>query len=115
MNIHQNQNVFYPFMKAVRGNWHNAMYLPCRYCTCTQKPHCEGFLMTADADGQLLLAPIEEIRSLTGEDIEPGDCLGVLEKRVFETLYSLYLEWHTLSSSGCPLLQLYQSAPNNRR
>lgn len=100
------QNELYSFLKAVRGNWHNALYLSCRRCTCTQHPQCEGFLMTADADGSLILMPTDAIRSLTGEDIEPEGCLGMMEKRIFETLYSLYIEWHAVSETGCQLQQL---------
>lgn len=65
--------------------------------------------MTAGAEGHPILIPVAVIRSLTGEDIEPEGCLCVVEKRIFETLYSLYIEWHTVSQTGCPLLQLYQA------
>ena len=102
----KNQSELYLFLKAVRGNWHNALYLSCRHCTCTQHPQCEGFLMTADADGSLILMPVDAIRSLTGEDIEPEGCLGIMEKRIFETLYSLYIEWHVVSETDCQLMQL---------
>ena len=37
---------------------------------------------------------------------------GMMEKQVFETLYSLYIEWHTVSQNECPLLQLSQTAPD---
>lgn len=102
----KNQSELYHFLKAVRGNWHNALYVSCRHCNCIQHPHCEGFLMTADADGSLILMPVDVIRSLTGEDIEPEGCQGIVEKRIFETLYSLYIEWHAVSETDCPLLQL---------
>lgn len=102
----QNHNKLYPFMKAVRGNWHNALYLSCRQSTCTQHENCQDFLMSADADGHPILIPVDEMRSLSGEDIEPGECLDTMEKQKFETLYSLYIEWHTVSQTGCPLLQL---------
>lgn len=102
----QNHSELYPFMKAVRGSWHNALYLSCRQSTCTQHESCQDFLMAADADGHPILIPVDMMRSLSGEDIEPGGCLGTMEKQKFETLYSLYIEWHTVSQTGCPLLQL---------
>lgn len=109
MKENKNHNELYSFMKAVRGNWHNAIYLSCRQSTCTQHENCKDFLMTADADGHPILIPGDVMRSLSGEDIEPGDCLDTMEKRKFETLYSLYIEWHTVSPTDCPLLQLYQA------
>lgn len=105
MKESQQNTELYPFMKAVRGNWHNALYLSCRQNTCTQHPDCGDFLMTVDAEGHPILMPVDAMRSLSGEDIEPGDCLGTMEKRKFETLYSLYIEWHTVSQTDCPLRQ----------
>ena len=102
----QTNKELYRFMKAVRGNWHNALYLSCTNNACTQHPNCGGFLMAADADGRLILIPADVMRSLTGEDIEPEECLGIMERRKFEALYSLYVEWHTVSQTDCSLLQL---------
>ena len=105
----QKSNELYLFMKAVRGNWHNALYLSCRQSTCTQHESCRDFLMAVDAEGHPILMPVDTMRSLSGEDIEPGDCLGTMEKRKFETLYSLYIEWHTVSQTDCPLRQLLET------
>ena len=108
MKTNQNDYELYSFLKAVRGNWHNALFLSCGYCTCTQNPGCKGFLLAVDADGCPILMPVEKISILTGEDIEPEGCLAIVEKQLFETVYSLYLEWHTSSMTGCPLYQLCQ-------
>lgn len=62
--------------------------------------------MTAGADGRPILIPANVMRSLTREDIEPEECLGIMERQKFETLYSLYIEWHTVSQTDCPTLQL---------
>lgn len=109
MKENQNDSKLYPFMKAVRGNWHNAMYLSCRQNACTQYPDCGDFLMAVDAEGHPILMPVALMQSLSGEDIEPGDCLGTMEKRKYETLYSLYIEWHTVSQADCPLRQLLET------
>lgn len=66
--------------------------------------------MTADADGRPILIPVNALRSLTGEYIEPEGCLGTMDKRRFETLYSLYIEWNTVSQADCPLLQLCRTS-----
>lgn len=102
-------NELYPFMKAVRGNWHNALYLSCKQTICTQYKSCPDFLMAVDADGHPLLLSVETLRSMTGEDIEPGDCLGAIDKQKFGTLFSLYIEWHTVSQADCPLLQILEA------
>ena len=65
--------------------------------------------MSVDADGRPILMPVDAMRSLSGEDIEPGDCLDTMEKRKFESLYSLYIEWHTASQADCPIWQLLET------
>lgn len=105
----------YSFMRAVRGNWHNALFISCNCQTC---PHgeglrCDGFLMAADADGRPLLMPVETLRRLTGESVEAAECWGSLDRRAFEAAFSQYIEWHTVSDEDCPLMQL-DSIPNNK-
>ncbi len=108
--MNQKKCKIYPFLKAVRGNWHNALFIKCEYAVCphSQSPPCEGFLMSVDADGSPILIPAKIMKHLSGESIEPGECQTVLGKRTFETIYGLYIEWHTVSSTDCPLLELCQ-------
>ena len=79
----------YPFLKAVRGNWHNAMFIKCEYTVCPhgQSSPCEGLLMTADADGSPILIPAKIMKHLSGESIEPEECKTVLGKQTFEAVY----------------------------
>lgn len=106
----EKQTELYQFLKAVRGNWHNAIYISCKHCPGTKASQCRDFLMSADAEGHPILIPVNVLHLLTGEEITPEDCRGMMEKQVFETLYSLYIEWHTVSQNECPLLQLSQTA-----
>ena len=103
---------FYPFLKAVHGNWHNAIFVSCTHSICPYgHPHpCEGYLLAADANGVPILMQAEYIRNLTGESVSREDCQGVIGIQAFEAAYSLYIEWHTASSRDCPLRQLCQPA-----
>ncbi|MCM1526235.1 MAG: hypothetical protein NC121_19340 [Blautia sp.] len=69
--------------------------------------------MAADADGCPILIRADVMRSLSGEDIEPEECLGIMEQQKFETLYSLYIEWHTVSQADCPLLPNHEILSTN--
>lgn len=108
--MNQKKYKLYSFLKAVRGNWHNALFIRCEYTVCPhgQPSPCEGFLMTVDADGSAILIPAKIMKHLSGESIESGECRTVISKQTFEAVYSLYIEWHTLSSINCPLLELSQ-------
>lgn len=101
---------FYSFLKAAHGNWHNAIFLFCTHRNCPYgHPHlCEGYLMVADAEGIPILMPVEHVRRLTGESISREECRSALGMPAFEAAYSLYIEWHTISSRDCPLRQLCQ-------
>lgn len=63
--------------------------------------------MAVDADGSPILMPVNVLRQLSGESIEPEECRAVLGKQAFESVYGLYIEWHTIFSE-CPLLELCQ-------
>lgn len=103
-NLHN----MYRFLKATRGNWHNAIYIKCSSLIC---PHgnltpCEGFLMAIDADGSPIFISAEALRKLSGESVEPEECRITLNKHTFEAIYALYVEWHTASPESCSLMQL---------
>ena len=109
--MNQTNYTLYSFMRAVRGNWHNALFIR---CSCHSCPHtCKGFLMAADADGRPLLIPVETLRRLTGESVEASECRGCLDRQAFEAAFSQYIEWHTVSDEDCPLWQL-DSITNNK-
>ena len=98
----------YSFLRAVRGNWRNAIFVSCGCDTCVygrEKP-CPGFLLTVDECGQVMLLPAETIHELTGEEVEPAECSAVLSHRSFDAAFSKYIEWHTPNSSACTLRQL---------
>ena len=107
--MHQKKCKVYLFLREVRGCWHNALFIKCEYDICPhgQSPPCEGFLMAVDADGSPILMPVNILRRLSGESIEPEECRAVLGKQIFESIYGLYIEWHTISSR-CPLSELCQ-------
>lgn len=98
----------YSFFKSVRGNWRNAIFIQCSSCSCQRATPCGGFLMTIHADGIPILISVKTIQQLSGETIDPNECIAILDKQTFETIYGLYIEWHTTSSSGCPLEQLHR-------
>ena len=103
---------FYLFLKATRGNWHNAIYIKCSSLLC---PHgnlmpCGGFLMAIDADGSPIFMPVETLRKLSGESIDPEECCIILNKHTFEAAYAQYVEWHTAAPESCSLKLLSRAA-----
>lgn len=113
--MNQQHCKLYSFLKAVRGNWHNAIYLKCCHSICPHRqiPPCEGFLMAADAEGIPILMPIEKFRELTGESVISEECRCTMQLRAFEAAYALYIEWHTSSPYACSVWQLCHNSGND--
>ena len=99
---------FYLFLRAVQGNWRNALFLKCDSDVCPygQPSFCGGYLLTADDNGTLLLMPVRYFQHMTGEAVDANECIGILTRSVFEKVYSLYIEWTATSSKDCSLKQL---------
>lgn len=95
---------FYVFLKAIQGNWRNAIFIRCQ--PCLQNPMCTGYLMAADADGKPLLFSVDTLHELTGEIADPSECCAVLDRAAFESAYAQFLEWHTTDNMACPFSQL---------
>ena len=47
----------YSFLRAVRGNWRNAIFVSCDCgnCMCGRTTPCSGFLLAVDECGQVML------------------------------------------------------------
>lgn len=99
---------FYSFLRAVRGNWRNAIFVRCGCDACLygREIPCAGFLLAVDESGQVMLLPAETIQALTDEEVEPAECSAILPRRSFDAAFSKYMEWHTPNPSACALRQL---------
>ena len=97
-------------MKAVQGNWRNAVYL---YCGCTPCPYrnrqsCEGFLLAFDSDAAPILLSIELFQRCTGETVDPTACSSSWRLEFFAATFRLYLLWNTTGGNQCPAWELSQ-------
>ena len=105
--MNQTKYKIYLFLKSVQGNWRNSLFLRCESDVCPYgQSSCEGYLLTADDNGTLLLIPVNYFCQLTGETVDSDECIGILTRSTFEKVYRLYIEWNTISSSDCSLQQL---------
>ena len=74
------------------------------------KVDCSGCLAAIRQDGAPLLVGVREFEEETGEQIDPGDCIGTLSKDAFSSLFSRYLTWEMSSSEQCPMEYLTASS-----
>lgn len=104
-----NRNL-YELLFSCKGNWRNAIYVPCGPCPHPCKVDCSGCLAAIRQDGAPLLVGIREFEEESGEQIDPGDCIGTLSKDAFSSLFSRYLTWEMSSSEQCPMEYLTASS-----
>jgi len=92
----------YLFLTACGGNWRNTIYIP-------GKKDSLGYLMAADRDGRPVIMTIAQFQQLTGEQIDPAECCGLLTEEGFAALYAQYLLWRLPSAEQDPLRCLNQT------
>ena len=101
----------YELLFSCKGNWRNAIYVPCGPCPHPCKVDCSGCLTAIRQDGAPLLVGVRKFEEETGERIDPGECIGTLNKDAFSSLFSRYLIWEMTSSEQCPMEYLTDSSP----
>lgn len=101
----------YELLFSCKGNWRNAIYVPCGPCPHPCKVDRSGCLAAIRQDGAPLLVDVREFEEETGERIDPGECIGTLSKDAFSSLFSSYLIWEMTSSEQCPMEYLASSSP----
>lgn len=101
----------YELLFSCKGNWRNAIYVPCGPCPHPCKVDCSGCLTAIRQDGAPLLVGVRKFEEETGERIDPGECIGTLNKDAFSSLFSRYLIWEMTSSEQCPMEYLASSSP----
>lgn len=100
----------YELLFSCKGNWRNAIYVPCGPCPHPCKVDRSGCLAAIRQDGTPLLVGVREFEEETGERIDPGECIGTLNKDAFSSLFSRYLIWEMTSSEQCPMEYLTDSS-----
>lgn len=100
----------YELLFSCKGNWRNAIYVPCGPCPHPCKVDRSGCLVAIRQDGAPLLVGVREFEEETGERIDPGECIGTLNKDAFSSLFSRYLTWEMSSSEQCPMEYLTDSS-----
>ena len=100
----------YELLFSCKGNWRNAIYVPCGPCPHPCKVDCSGCLAAIRQDSAPLLVGVREFEEETGERIDPGECIGTLSKDAFASPFSRYLTWEMSSSEQCPMEYLASSS-----
>lgn len=96
----------YPFLQATAGSWRNAAYIECQSCPYGRNPLCSGFLITAGAEGTPIILSAERFYQQTGEYPDKTECVAILSRTAFESIYAHWLKWQINDPTVCMAFQL---------
>lgn len=96
----------YHFLKCVKGNWRNAIYIECHSCPYSSLM-CSGYLLAFDINLMPVLYPIRKLQDMIDEKILKDECIGILDKKSFETLYYYWILWSTQNGKQCYIRKMH--------
>lgn len=81
----------YSFLTACSGNWRNTIHVNGK---CKES---SGHLLAFDRDGKPVLMAVDQFHKLSGEQVDPTECLGRLSEPAFKDLFAQFLLWQAAS------------------
>ena len=94
------------FVKNVRGNWRNSVYISCRTCKYDKQKCCEDILLSFDQDGVAAFIAVTDVNSIYSTIIDKTECLSEWSNRKFLCVFENVIKTQTCPELGCPILQL---------
>lgn len=96
----------FDFLENCGGNCRNTVYVSCGYCLHPCRVECRGCLLTADMDGHPMAISVTRFETITGQGINPSDCVGTLSRYAFDELFRHYRIWGCDDPGMCFLCHL---------
>ncbi len=96
----------FDFLKNCGGNWCNAVYIPCGFCLHPCRAEQRGALLTADSDGRPRAISVVRYEAVTGQRVDPNECVGTLQRQAFDAVFRDFAVWECESVGECLLSRL---------
>lgn len=104
----------YTFLRAVKGNWRNAVFMDCQECISKNELPCLGHLIAFESEARPVILPVGLLRELGEDSFDKTECLLSIDRKQFETLYAGWLEWQAGDPAECPVKQLLRLQESSR-
>lgn len=93
----------FDFLKNCGGNWRNTLYVPCGVCIHPCRAQQRGALVTADGYGRPQAISVARYEAITGQRIDPDECIGTLRQYAFDTVFREFAFWECEQIGDCLL------------
>lgn len=98
----------FDFLRNCGGNWRNCIYIPCSFCLHPCRAEQRGALLTADSYGRPRAVSVLRYETVTGQRVDPDECVGTIRQYAFDTLYREFAFWECEDMGECLLCHLDQ-------
>ena len=96
----------FDFLKNCSGNWRNTLYVPCGVCIHPCRAKQRGVLVTADGYGRPQAISVVRYEAITGQRIDPDECVGTLRQYAFDAVFREFAFWECEHVGDCLLCRL---------
>ena len=94
------------FLRSCGGDWRNTLYVPCGICIDPCRAKQRGALLTADNYGRPQAISVERYEAITGQRIDPDECVGTLRQYAFDQIFREFAFWKCEQVGDCLLCRL---------
>ncbi len=102
-------NNLYRFLNLSKGTWRNSVYIECIFCPYSHG-ECNGHLLICDADGKPVIIGVNEIQNLTGDNIDKTECVSIISRQAFESLFDRWITWNISYPTECSIRQISKNS-----
>lgn len=96
----------FDFLRNCGGNWRNSLYVPCGVCIHPCMARQRGVLVTADGYGRPQAISVARYEAITGQRIDPEECVGTLQQYAFDQVFREFAFWQCEQVGDCLLCRL---------
>ena len=101
-----NSYSIFDFLRYCGGSWRNTLYVPCGVCIHPCRAEQRGALVVADGHGRPRAISVVRYEAITGQRIDPDECIGTLQRYAFDRVFQEFAVWECEHIGDCPLCRL---------
>ena len=101
-----NSYLIFDFLRYCGGSWRNTLYVPCGVCIHPCRAKQRGALVVADGYGRPRAISVVRYEAITGQRIDPDECVGTLRQYAFDAVFREFAFWECEHVGDCLLCRL---------
>ena len=96
----------FDFLRNCSGNWRETLYVSFGFFSPPRRAQQRGVLVTADGYGRPQAISVVRYEAITGQRIDPDECVGTLRQYAFDAVFREFAFWECEHVGDCLLCRL---------